>query len=105
MEILITVYCIAFLFKSQFANALNYSGLSIPRPPNSVNCTRDELTASGVQIASGKAWKEHGYTSRSLPELFNNLPPSVFEDILVRIYYYYYYYYYVFIYYLLCMIL
>ena len=82
--LLLAHYCIiiAFLFASQFVNAFNFSGLKTPL--NAVECTRNELTASDVQVAGGKDWKEHEYTSRSLSELLKNLPPSVYEDILVR---------------------
>eukprot|EP01036_Dinobryon_divergens_P025167 gene25167-33688_t len=68
------------LVDNMFVNAFNFSGLKTPL--NAVECTRNELTASDVQVAGGKDWKEHEYTSRSLSELLKNLPPSVYEDIL-----------------------
>jgi hypothetical protein len=83
MKIFAQQYWIAcFLFASQFAHAFNFSGLNIPS--HAVECTRNELTASGVQFSNDTDWKEHEYTSRNLSEFFKNLPPSVLEDIKVR---------------------
>ena len=82
MKILTQYWITFFLFATQFINAFKFSGLNIAS--NAVICTRNELTASGIQVAGGKDWKEHGYTSRNLSEFFYNLPPSVYEDILVR---------------------
>ena len=51
---------------------------------STMQCSREELSASGLGIDARGKLALHDYTSRSLSELLKNIPPSVFEDVKVR---------------------
>ena len=49
-----------------------------------MQCSRDELVASGIDVEGKPSFRKHEFTSRSLSEFNKNLPPTVIEDIKVR---------------------
>ena len=65
---------------------LAFSASSLTNSTSLRECSRDELSASGLGIDAEEAeLLKHDFTSRKLSDMLKILPPSVIEDLNVRI--------------------